>query len=188
MGNAGSRSRFDRAKGEHPRRQGVLLLRRSARARGGPTNADCNGFMIKQLIRLVDRFKADFLNYIDFNNFFWLFEKETREYLKYEIMSNPEYNFQFNKYDYDFNFVHGLIELASIYTHRLLEWSKPALLMFGSGDRVTYLSKRHFSDYSKIQNVSVRHISNGCHITPCRKETDELLKFHPFIDFVKTNV
>jgi pimeloyl-ACP methyl ester carboxylesterase len=151
---------------------------------GGPTNADCNGFLAKHIIRILERNKAEFHNHIDFHKFLFVFDKETRRYLKNEIMINSEYNCQFNKFNYDFHFVRDLIDLTSDYTDRIHEWGKPALFMFGTEDRITSLSKRHFPNQRKMQNVTSRHIPNGHHITPCRKETTELSKLHPFIDFI----
>jgi pimeloyl-ACP methyl ester carboxylesterase len=155
---------------------------------GGPTNLDCNGFRMRQIFRLIERLMPDFLDHVGLSTISMFFDNETRKYFYNQILGNPEYNFRFNKNDYDLDFIRDVIDLTSDYINRIIDSCKPALFMFGSGDRTTYFSKRHLPDFYKMHNISVRHILNGHHITPCRKEACELSKLNPFIEYVKTFV
>jgi pimeloyl-ACP methyl ester carboxylesterase len=155
---------------------------------GSLTNIDCQSLHLVRIIEFLDSIRGSSLKKIDFGKLLWIFDKETRDYFNTVIVGNPEYNYQFLKFEYDFSYVRKLIELAYDFTNRILEWGKPALFMFGSNDRLTHFSKNHFPDSFTIKNLYVRHIENGHHITPCRYESNELLKLNPFIDFVKYHI
>jgi pimeloyl-ACP methyl ester carboxylesterase len=150
---------------------------------GGPTNHALKQRQFNLVVYMIQYFsKFDYT--LDFKNLIkYLFDEETKNYF-HEIMLNEE---EFGSENYNFKIDTGILrgglEILDKYIYTIKKWGKPALLLFGSEDLITQSVIKHLPDGYIDENVLVKHIQGGSHITPCMATIFNLEKLDPVIKF-----
>ena len=152
---------------------------------GGPISELQNhrrrGF-IKYLVNYLTSFNYE----VDVENLLrYIFDKETYRYLN-EVMLRET---QYHSHNYDFNLQPNMFtniqEIIDNYLNQIKAWGKPAMLLFGTGDKITQRTLKQYEDNHVEENILFRHLHGASHITPCMQHPDQLSRLYPIIQFYR---
>jgi hypothetical protein len=115
----------------------------------------------------------------------YVFDSETMSYLEEVMMCEEEYNCS----SYDFNFKPEMFSNArrmiEEYLENIKKWNKPTMLAFGTEDKLTKKTIKHYKNNYEEDNIIFKHLENASHVTPCMQSIHQLSKLEPVIDFYK---
>jgi len=118
---------------------------------------------------------------VSFRSFFQLFDSETRRYFSQVMVRNSGYSKTIS-YRYDVNVIKSMIPSCMNHIDKIRISKTPALILTGSNDSVMMLA-RMFSKFGVNRDNLHYKVIEGCHITPCREEKEELDKFNTILNF-----
>ena len=116
-----------------------------------------------------------------------IFDKETCIYLENVMFKKDEYCSNNYVFDFDSSLFKYFKELVNNYLDSIKTWGKPALLLFGSNDRVTKKTLNYYRKKAVDGSLLTMEIPGASHITPCMDSRSQLSKLRPIIAFFKQN-
>lgn len=152
---------------------------------GGPISELQNhrrrGF-IKYLVNYLTRFNYE----VNVENLLrYIFDKETYRYLNDVMLRETQYH----SHNYDYNLQPTMFtniqEKIENYLNQIKTWGKPTMLLFGTGDKITERTLKHYEDNHVEENILFRHLHGASHITPCMQHLDQLSRLYPVIIFCR---
>ena len=117
-----------------------------------------------------------------------IFDKETCIYLENTMLKNKEY--YYDNYNFEFNsaMLRYVKEITDSYLPLIINWGKPALLLFGSNDGVTRKTLSYYANKRLGKNIQIAEIKNASHVTPCMDSVEQLSKMKPVLDFYQKTI
>ena len=117
----------------------------------------------------------------------YIFDKETTRYLEEVMLHEPLYCSENYDFTIEPSMFTNLQKTITQYLASIEKWGKPALLLFGSEDRVTSRTFNHYPDNHVDNNILFKHINGASHITPCMQTHHQLRKLEPIVSFYREN-
>ena len=114
-----------------------------------------------------------------------IFDKETSRYLIEVMLKDKNYGYQ--DFTFDSQIVNDIINTVDQYFDTLKQWGKPVLLLFGTNDTLTKKTSNYYEDNSVEDNITIKHLQDASHVTPCMESIFELSKLNPAIKFYAKN-
>ena len=114
-----------------------------------------------------------------------IFDKETCIFLENIMLKDDDYCSKNYIFNFDSPMVVYVQETLDHYLDSITSWGKPALLLFGSNDRVTRKTLSYYRKKKISNNIKIKEIQNTSHITPCMDTRYQLSKLQPVVDFYK---
>ena len=149
---------------------------------GGPLSFERYWKLLNPLGKVMNKLEGH-LSEISLKKLMWIFDEETVSYYYNVMTKKKEYGSNHYNFDYPYQYMMGFFRSFVNYTRELERWSKPSLVLYGKKDSFVRFSRFLFPDGYRDKKVLVKHIDNGCHVTPCREEPLEILKMEPVIPF-----
>ena len=117
-----------------------------------------------------------------------IFDEETCRYLENVMLKDDEYCSNNYVFDFNSNLFKYFKEIVDNYLDSINIWNKPALLLFGTNDRITKRTLNYYKNKQLDPNIQIKEIPNASHITPCMASKYQLSKLRPIVDFYKSLV
>ena len=114
-----------------------------------------------------------------------IFDQETCRYLENVMLKDDEYRSDNYVFEFNSKMFQVIKELSDEYLILIKKWSKPALLLFGTQDGVTKKTLKYYPNGATEDNITINHIHDASHVTPCMNDKSQLSKLHPIITFFK---
>jgi hypothetical protein len=134
------------------------------------------------LMKYISFIKSS-INMKKFTNY--IYDEETCNYL-YNVMMKNE---RFGHINYDFNLDLKIYKdysnIFDEYINLIKKWGKPTLLLFGTRDTLVDNTRNYYYDGYQEDNITVKHLPECSHITPCMESVHQLSKLSPVIQFFK---
>jgi pimeloyl-ACP methyl ester carboxylesterase len=150
---------------------------------GGPTT-DLLARRQYNFINYMMKYLTSFNYNIDTRNLFkYIFDVETSNYLldvmlKDEVFGYENYNYIINPF-----LIRELVQQLETYHETITKWGKPTMFLFGTNDSLVKKSLKQMPDGYNEDNISVKHIQDASHVTPCMDTERNLSKLQPIISF-----
>ena len=150
---------------------------------GGPTT-DLLARRQYSFINYMMKYLTSFNYNIDTRNLFkYIFDVETSNYLldvmlKDEVFGYENYNYIINPF-----LINELVQQLETYHETITKWGKPTMFLFGTNDSLVKKSLKQMPDGYNEDNISVKHIQDASHVTPCMDTERSLSKLQPIISF-----
>jgi pimeloyl-ACP methyl ester carboxylesterase len=109
----------------------------------------------------------------------YIFDEETCRYLLDVMLVEEEYKGDNYLFEFESSLYLDIMNVITGYLDLIKNWGKPALLLFGSEDKVTKTTFKHFSDNEIDENVQFKYLSRASHVTPCMRSHSQLSKLEP---------
>ena len=101
-------------------------------------------------------------------------------------------NERFGYMNYDFNIdlqmFMDVFNIIDEYINLIKKWGKPTLLLFGTLDTLVDITRSHYYDGYVDENITIKHIPECSHVTPCMESVNQLSKLYPIIQFYKNQM
>ena len=150
---------------------------------GGPTT-DLLAKRQYNFINYMMKYLTSFNYNIDTRNLFkYIFDVETSNYLIDVMLKGKEFGYENYNYIIDPFLIREMILQLEAYHDTIKKWGKPAMLLFGTNDSLVRKSLKQMPDGFIDQNITVNHIQNASHVTPCMDTMSNLSKLQPIITF-----
>jgi pimeloyl-ACP methyl ester carboxylesterase len=117
----------------------------------------------------------------------YVFDKETSQYLLEVMLKDEDYGFENYDFKFDSYIIKEIINVSEQYIDLLKKWNKPTLLLFGSNDILTKKTCKFYDNNFVEDNITIKHVLNASHITPCMESIIELSKLNPAVSFYVKN-
>jgi pimeloyl-ACP methyl ester carboxylesterase len=137
---------------------------------------------IKSLIKYVSYIKPS-VNVKRFTSY--IFDEETCDYLINVMLMDKNYGYQHYNFDGDLKMCRDILIFIDEYINLIKKWGKPALLLFGTHDTLVDNTRSYYYDGYVDNNVTVKHIPDCSHVTPCMESVHQLSKLNSVIKFYK---
>lgn len=142
--------------------------------------------------RNVLQYVIDYLstyNYkIDLKNLTnYIFDKETSRYLENIMLKEKEYGYEYYDFNLEPRIFQEVTQIILSYFDSLIDWGKPALLLFGSEDKLTKRTYNYYINNYKNKNVIIKQIKGASHVIPCMESKLNLSKLNDAINFFNEN-
>jgi hypothetical protein len=116
-----------------------------------------------------------------------IFDKETSRYLIEVMSKDKNYGYEHYNFSYNSQTFKDIVTSINNYFHDLKKWGNPVLLLFGANDILTEKTCKYYKDNYKEENISIKHLKDASHVTPCMESNLQLTKLNPVISFYKKN-
>ncbi len=117
--------------------------------------------------------------------FKYVYDEETCNYLLNVMIKNERFGYMNYNYDFDLKIIIDLLDTSNEYINLIKKWGKPALLLYGNQDTLNDKTRSYYYDGYVDDNITVKHIPELSHITPCVESPHQLSKLYPVIQFYK---
>ena len=137
---------------------------------------------IKSLIKYISFIKPSINMKIVTN---YIFDKETCNYLHDVMMKNERFGYMKYDFNIDLKMCMDVFNIIDEHINLIKKWGKPTLLIFGTLDTLVDITRSHYYDGYVDENITIKHIPECSHVTPCMESVNQLSKLYPIIQFYK---
>jgi len=150
---------------------------------GGPT-IDLLAKRRYSFITYMMKYLTTFNYNIDTRNLFkYIFDVETSNYLIDVMLKDSKFGHENYNYIIDPFLIRELIHQLEGYHETIKKWGRPTMFLYGTNDSLVRKSLKQMPDGHIDDNITVKHIQDASHVTPCMDTESNLSKLQPIIKF-----